>query len=251
MPLQLERRDELPNGKVTVKAYKTTLATAKGTSYGRVQSPSNRVSLSNLSALIADRNPGIQPAMVSFVARLLHEETVRQLRDGKNVEVLGLGTAYVATKGAMKGLKPSLSDVPKMMLKFRASKETKKQMQGISAKMIVPVEIKPIVNTVIDMKTKKVNEVKIGTVVQIKGKYLRVEGDKHEIGIYFVKATGQKVKISSDNIIRNDPSTIEFILPNSVLAGLYLVEVANQAKTKDAFSNNLRVGVSEFNVEVK
>lgn len=252
MPLQLEKRDELPNGKLTIKAYKNTLATSKGTSYGRVQSPSDRVTLSNLSALIADRNPGIQPAMVSFVGRLLHEETVRQLRDGKNVEVLGIGTAYVATKGSMKGLNPSLSDVPKMILKFRTSKEVKKQMLGMSAKLVVPIEVKPIINTVIDMKSKKVNEIKNGSIIQIKGKNLRVEGNStNNIGISLINGSGSRVNITVDSIIRNEPSTLEVVLPPSISVGFYFVEVRTQTKLKDGFSNTLKVGVSDFKIEVK
>ena len=247
MPLQLAKPDELPSGKLTIKAYKNTLSNARGTSYGRVQSPTDRINISNLSALIADRNPGIQPGMVSFVARLLHEETIRQLRDGKNVEVLGLGTAYVSTKG----LKPGVADVPKITLKFKTSKDAKKLMQGISAKLVVPMEVKPIINTVIDMKTKKESEIKVGTVVQVKGKKLRVEGNKSEVGLFLIKGDGSKMNIPPANIIRNEPSTLEFILPNSITPGFYLVQVANQAKVKDTFSNTVRVGISEFKIEVK
>ena len=251
MPLQLGKPDELPSGKLTVKAYKNTLTTAKGTSYGRVQAPSDRVNISNLSALIADRNAGIQPGMVAFVARLLHEETVRQLRDGKSVEVLGLGTVFVSTKGALKGDKPGLADVPKMTLKFRAAKETKKLMQGISAQLVIPVEVKPVINTVIDMKTKKENELKTGTVVQIKGKKLRVEGNKTEVGLALIKNDGTKINIPTANIIRNYPSTLEFILPTTITPSFYLIQVTNQGKVKDVFSNNVRVGTSDFKIEIK
>jgi len=251
MSLQLEKKDALPNGKLIVNAYRNSLPSAQGTSFGRIQSPSNRVTISNLSALIADRNPGIQPAMVAFVARLLHEETLRQLRDGKSVEVLGLGTAFIATKGSMKGLKPGLADVPKIILKFKASQGAKTHLQGISAKAVVAVEVKPVINTVIDMKTKKVNELKSGTVVQIKGYKLRVEGNKPEVGLYLVKSDGTKIKIQQDNIIRNEPSTLEFILPNTATPAFYTIEVRNQSKSKDVFSNNLRVGISEFKIEVK
>lgn len=251
MALQLEKSDSLPNGRLAIKAYKNNLTTAKGTSFGRVEAPSNRVNISNLAALITDRNAGIQPGMVSFVARLLHEETVRQLREGKNVEVLGLGTVFVATKGSMKGLKPGVADVPKMTLRFRSAKEIRKIVQSISAGSVTPVEIKPEINVVYDMKTKKVNEVKQGSVMQIKGKKLRVEGNSADIGLYLVKSDGSKLKIPADHIIRNDPSTLEVILPASIPAVSYLVRIVNQGKVKNVFSNTIREGVSDFKIEIK
>lgn len=251
MALQLEKRDELPRGRLTVKAYKNPLPSAQGTSYGRVQSPSDRVNLSNLTASIADRNPGIQPAMISFVARLLHEEIVRQLREGKNVEILGLGTAYVATKGSMKGLNPNVADVPKMTLKFKTSQGIKQQMQGMSAQLLVPVQVKPVINTVFDLKLKKMNETKGGSIIQIKGKHLRVEGNKNEVGLFLIKSDGAKAKMPVDSILRNDPSTLLVSLPQNLAQGQYFIEVVNQSKIKDKFSNSVRVGVSEFRIEVK
>lgn len=122
---------------------------------------------------------GIEPGMISYVARLLPEETMRQLKMGRNVEALGLGTLYVGTKGRIKGDKPSLSDLPKFVIKFRNAKETIKALENIKAGDVSAIENKPIISIIEDMVTKAQNtELKKGTVVRLKGKKLKIEGDK-------------------------------------------------------------------------
>lgn len=254
MPLQLEKSDTMPISQLTIKAYKNYLG-ASGvmeSSFGKVQAPSARVNISNLSALIADRNSGVEPAMISFVARLLHEETMRQLHAGKSVEVLGLGTVYVATKGAMKGLKPSLADVPKMVLKFKPSKIAKAKIRNIDSCLVVPVTITPVINLIEDLMTKDITGViKKGSAIKIKGKRLRVEGNKSEVGLFFVRDDGERFKIDINAIIRNEPATLEAILPTQIDIGTYTVEVVNQGKFKDTFSKNIRRGSSTFTVRVE
>ena len=254
MPLQLERPDTMPISQLTIKAYKNnlTLPNATDSSYGRIQSPSARINISNLSALIADRHSGVEPAMISFVARLLHEETMRQLNEGKSVEVLGLGTVYITTKGSMKGHNPSIDDVPKMVIKFKPSKEAKAKIKNIDGCLIVPITISPIINMVEDMKTKDTTGlIKKGSIIKITGKRLRVEGNKNEVGLFFIKDTGERIKINNALIIRNEPATLEVILPTDLNIGSYTIEIVNQGRFKNTFSKTIRKGVSTFSIKVE
>jgi len=254
MPLQLEKPDNMPVSQLTIKAYKNYLKKVDSTdsSFGKVQAPSTRINISNLSALIADRHSGVEPAMISFVARLLHEETMRQLNEGKSVEVLGLGTVYITTKGSMKGLKPSIADVPKMVLKFRPSKEAKAKIKNIDGCLIVPITIVPVINIVEDMKTKDTTgNIKKGSVIKITGKRLRVEGNDSSVGLFFVKDSGTRINVDKSLIIRNEPATLEVILPSDLEVGTYTIEVVNQGRFKDEFSRTIRKGVSEFTVKVE
>lgn len=244
MPLQLEKGDKVPISEITINAFKNNFDKSGNSSYGRVRSNSRRVTITNLAAVISDRHVGIEPGMISYVARLLHEETMRQLKMGRNVEALGLGTLYVGTKGRIKGDKPSLSDLPKFVIKFRNAKETIKALENIKAGDVSAIENKPIISIIEDMVTKAQNtELKKGTVVRLKGKKLKIEGDKPTCGLYLYKEGGTFEKVDAGNIIRNEPSCIEFILPSTVQVGsLYSIKVRNQGKTRKGFTKAVREG---------
>lgn len=252
MPLQLEKGDVKPISDIRINAYKNHFDKSGCSSFGRVQSPTKRITVANLAALIADRHSGVEPGMISFVARLLHEETMRQLHEGKSVEALGLGTVYVGTKGSIKGENPSLMNAPKFVIKFKASKGATLNLKDIKAGSITPISSLPIINLIEDMKTKKINtELKKGTVAKITGKRLRIEGIDSNIGIFFCKDDGSLVKVDKNDILRNDPSCLEFVLPNSLVVGtVYSIKIRNQAKIKTGFSKTLREGESDFTIKV-
>lgn len=252
MPLQLEKGDVKPVSDISINAYKNYFDKKGSSSYGRVKAPTKRITIANLSALIADRHSGVEPGMIAFVARLLHEETMRQLHEGKSVEALGLGTVYIGTKGSMKGDNPNLAEAPKFVIKFKASQGLKFNLKDLKVGSITAVSNLPIINLIEDMKTKKVNtELKKGTIVKLTGKRLRVEGSHGDVGIYLVKDDGGFVKVEANDILRNEPSCIEFILPSLALAGSsYSVTIKNQARVKNGFAKTLREGNSGFTVKV-
>ncbi|MGP1439678.1 MAG: DUF4469 domain-containing protein [Treponema sp.] len=252
MPLQLERGDEKPISDIRINSYKNYLDKKGSSSFGRVQSPTKRINIANLAALIADRHSGIEPGMISYVARLLHEETMRQLHEGKSVEALGLGTVYVGTKGSMKGENPSVADVPKFVVKFRTSKGLKLNLKDIKAGSVTNIDSVPVINVIEDMRTKKTDsEVKKGTIVKLTGKRLRVEGVDSSVGLYLDKGDGVATKVDKADILRNEPSCIEFILPSGLLVGTsYAIKIKNQAKVKNGFSKRVREGVSGVDIKV-
>ena len=252
MSLQLEKGDKTPISSVTLNALKNNLDKTGKTSYGRVRSNSKRITIANLAAVISERHVGIEPGMITYVARLLHEETMRQLKSGRSVEALGLGTVYVGTKGSMKGDNPSLSDVPKFVVKFRNAKETVKALENIKVGDVTPIVLVPVINIIEDLITHKENsELKKDTIVKITGKRLRIEGNNIDCGIYFSKEDGSFVKVNKTAIIRNEPSCLEFILPSGLVAGsLYSIVIKNQNRNKKGFSKNLRVGTSEDEIKI-
>ena len=252
MPLQLEKGDKSPVSSMIVNAFKNNFDKSGKSSYGRVRSNSKRVSIANLAAIIAERHVGIEPGMISYVARLLHEETMRQLKIGRSVEALGLGTMYIGTQGSMKGENPSIADVPKFVVKFRNAKETLKALESIKVDNVTVIDGNPIINIIEDMKTKKQNtELKKDTIVRLIGKKLRIEGSHTTCGLYLNKEDGSFTKVDITNIIRNEPSCLEFILPTGLQVGaLYTITIKNQGRVKGGFSKNLRVGTSTNSIKI-
>ncbi|MGP1438940.1 MAG: DUF4469 domain-containing protein [Treponema sp.] len=252
MALELEKINEKPIAEIRINSYKNNFDKTEATSFGRVEKPSKRVTVANLVALIADRHVGVEPGMIGFVARLLNEEIMRQLEEGKSVEALGLGTVYVGIRGTMKGQQPSIADVPNFVIKFRPAKTTKMKLKNIKPGSITPIKNVPVINLIEDMKTKKHDsDLKAGTIVRLCGKRLRVEGTNSEVGLYLIKEDNSTVKVDKADIIRNEPSTLEFILPSTVKPGsFYSIVIKNQGKVKDGFSKTLRVGTSQSDVKI-
>lgn len=253
MSLQLEKGNELAKSKLRVTAYQNPFSKDGPTSYGRVQSPSERVTASNLVASLATRNLGIDPGLILYVAKLLQEETVRQLQEGKSVEVLGLGTAYITTKGSMKGLNPNLEDVPRMQLKFRPAKEVTKTIKLVKVGSISVAELLPEINMIIDKKTGIIDgDVKKGTILQIKGKRLKIEGENNnQIGISFVKDTGEKTRIPVEEVVLNEPSTLLFQAPTSLTPGNYTLEIKTQKKYGEGrYAKTIKTAVSKHDFKV-
>ena len=64
-----------------------------------------------------------------------------------------------------------------------------------------------------------------------------------QLGLYLYKEGGTFEKVDAGNIIRNEPSCIEFILPSTVQVGsLYSIKVRNQGKTRNGFTKAVREG---------
>ena len=256
MALQLEKGDEMVKSKVRVTAYQNHLVKNGTASYGRVQAPSERVNVSNLVASLATRNLGIDPGILHYAAKLFHEEIMRQLEEGKSVEVLGIGTAYISTKGGMKGLNPNLADVPKMTLRFKPAKEIKKKLKLIKVDSVDEAKILPEINSIEDKRTGIIDgDVKKGSVLKVKGRRLRVESDgnpTHKVGIYCVRDTGEKKIVPQENIYVNEPTTLLFLLPNDVTVGAsYTLEVITQKKYGDGkYAKTAKTGVSKHSFKI-
>ena len=94
---------QIPEHRVSMVLYKNRFDKTGESFYGRVHRSNKTLSLENLISLIDERDTGISAHLVQHSAQLLHEEIMRQLRQGKAVNVLGIGTFYLAADGIVKG----------------------------------------------------------------------------------------------------------------------------------------------------
>lgn len=74
------------------------------------------------------------------------------------------------------------------------------------------------------------------------GAYLRIVGDNEAVGISFRNtATDEVVKVGSDMFSTNDPGTLIFIVPTSLVDGTYELTITNQyMKGKNALRKSPR-----------
>ena len=242
MPLQLEKADVIPKGQLVIKAYKNALRGQEGSTYAKVQPLTDTITMSNLTALIAERNPGIEPALVHLVARIANKEIKQQVALGKKVEIMGIGTAYLGLSKGIKKLNPSIEDIPPVALKFKTSRLMKSYLKGITVKSVYLEEYKPEIKEVIDLDRKTKFDIKKGNIVQLKGKNLKVEGNLTEVGLFIIVESGGFFKISPNELLRNENGCIEFIMDKGNSSTNIKILIKKQRKYKTKYSTNLVEG---------
>jgi hypothetical protein len=67
----------------------------------------------------------------------------------------------------------------------------------------------------------------LGFVLQIKGVNIKIVGDDPTCGVYLSSAAGD-VKLAPENIVHNDPKSIEAILSSGLVAGTYNLRITTQ-----------------------
>ena len=77
----------------------------------------NTASFKNILSEIAEDNKGMDPYMLQFAAILMQKKILKLLEQGKAVNVLDLGTMYIAMKCNAKG-KSDVSDNGNFYIKF-------------------------------------------------------------------------------------------------------------------------------------
>ena len=86
-----------------------------GTYYARVSR--NTATFNNIISEIADENKGLDPHLLQYSAILIQKKILKMLEQGKAVNILDLGTMYIAMKCNAKG-KSDVSSNGKFCIKF-------------------------------------------------------------------------------------------------------------------------------------
>ena len=150
---------QIPEHRVSMVLYKNRFDKTGESFYGRVHRSNKTLSLENLISLIDERDTGISAHLVQHSAQLLHEEIMRQLRQGKAVNVLGIGTFYLAADGIVKGKNPVPADAPPLCLRFTPSAEVNKSLKKLSVSLVVQSQHDPQIDAVRDLFSQKDNEI--------------------------------------------------------------------------------------------
>lgn len=215
-------------GSLDVTLYANT--NGKEGFYARVSR--RTVTLENLIADIAHSNSGVSQLMVQHIASLLQDEIVRLLGLGFSVNLLELGTLYLAAEGSINGT--SLSDIPPLTVHFTPSDLIKQKAAAMKVEHVLLGNGNPRIVRVEDTFNKNsetaVNTISVNRVARIVGARLKMaraeEGDGTFApgnGVYIVPvlADGSADKDESNwqevsVIAKNKPSTIEFYVPESL-----------------------------------
>lgn len=208
---------------LSVTLYDSALV-KEGEHVGRVTR--NTVSLENLIAEISEDNTGLDPFVVQHSAILLQQQMLKMLRQGKGVNILDLGTMYIALKGTVKGDKPDAADIPELMIKFTPSALANEALENIVIDKIVFSESSPQIDVIIDLWTGVENQyITPGKMCSIRGSKLKLGGDEYSLKFIPLDENGEEDLAASDvpvdikRISKNTNGMLEFFIPEELADG--------------------------------
>ena len=188
--------------------------------------PRDKVNLDNIVSDIAAGYPSLDPYVIIHAAELLKSQILKYLQQGKAVDVLELGTMYLAAKGTVGKDNPQVSDLPGISLKFTPSSAAKEAVSALSANSFMVSDPAPQISAVTSLYDGNTD----GTLyqsypVRLTGGKLKVDVDNEDSGIFFVPVTSAGtpsteentwIEVDTDYLPRNTASTLEFYIPSSV-----------------------------------
>ena len=240
---------QTPEHRVSMVLYKNRFDKTGESFYGRVHRSNKTLSLENLISLIDERDTGISAHLVQHSAQLLHEEIMRQLKQGKAVNVLGIGTFYLAADGIVKGKNPTPADAPPLCLRFTPSAEVNKSLKKLSVSLVVQSQHDPQIDAVRDLFSQKDNEIiTYGKSLRVSGNRIRILGTLEDCGIYCVPQDGSEpIKVKEEHIFTNTPSLVEFFVPSELEKDTqYAIRICTQFSSGKITVKELRTTETDF-----
>ena len=163
----------------------------------------------------------ISPESMEHAVDLFLKEMGYQLCDGFAVNT-GWFTATPTIRGVFRAPTETFDrDRHHILMQFTQGDLMRREISNVEIEVLGQASESLAILQVKDKKTGKVNdEITPG---------LKVAGDKPEVGVTLVKvADGSRMIIGTDDLIVNNPSELLILLPTTLAAGKYRLEVATQ-----------------------
>ena len=215
-----------------------------GTYYATVSR--NTATFKNLLSEIAEDNKGMDPYMLQFAAILMQKKILKMLEQGKAVNVLDLGTLYIAVRGSAKG-KSDVTGNGEFCIKFSPTPLANEALSKLGVDKVVYADGSPEITGILDLSPEPEEKVlKKGSPCRIRGSRLKIGGEKS--GVYFVpvgedgKMVQDEVKwilVDEGAIFRNMPSELNFIVPAAIEEGDYRIVIRTSYLSKDKSRKSL------------
>lgn len=212
----------------------------------------NTATFKNILSEIAEDNKGMDPFMLQFAAILIQKKILKMLEQGKAVNVLDLGTMYIAMKCNAKG-KSDVSESGNFYIKFTPTPLANEAIASLSVDKIVYADGSPEITTITDLSdTESEGKLTKGKPCRITGSRLKLGGENW--GIYFapVDSEGnlnsdesQWIKTDESSLFRNKPSELNFFVPDSLSEGSWQIVLRTTYLGKDKSRKSMLETVSD------
>lgn len=212
----------------------------------------NTATFKNILSEIAEDNKGMDPFMLQFAAILIQKKILKMLEQGKAVNVLDLGTMYIAMKCNAKG-KSDVSESGNFYIKFTPTPLANEAIASLSVDKIVYADGRPEITEITDLSdVESKNTLTKGKPCRITGSRLKLGGENW--GIYFapVDSEGnlnydesQWIKTNESSLFRNKPSELNFFVPDSLSEGSWKIVLRTTYLGKDKSRKSMLETVSD------
>ena len=212
--------------------------TKDGTYYATVSR--NTATFKNILSEIAEDNKGMDPFMLQFAAILIQKKILKMLEQGKAVNVLDLGTMYIAMKCNAKG-KSDVTGNGNFYIKFTPSALANEAISSLGVDKIVYADGSPEITVTTDLSTgKEDGTLSAGKPCRIRGGRLKIGGDGS--GLFFapVDSDGKMntdestwSTVESTAVFRNKPTELNFFVPAALTSGGYKMVLRTAYLSKD------------------
>lgn len=187
----------------------------------------NTASFKNILSEIAEDNKGVDPYMLQFAAILLQKKMLKMLEQGKAVNVLDLGTLYIAMRCKAKG-KSEVPEKGNFYVKFAPTELANKAIASLSVDKVVYADGSPEIISVTDLSNNEPHSVTSGKPCRVTGGRLKVGGENGGIWFMPVDEDGKRtddeskwVQVERSALFRNKPSELNFFAPKTLTSGRY------------------------------
>jgi len=161
----------------------------------------------------------IKPESMYHASELLLAEMCYRLCDGFSIN-MGWFTAYAGVHGTFTSKVDAYDpERHKILFEFHQGYLLRKEMEGIKVDILGMADSGPFIAQVVDVRTGSVNnELTRGRNLIITGTKLKIAGEDASVGIFFTSGVAgvAEVQVPSWDIVRNDPSELTIIIPESL-----------------------------------
>ena len=212
----------------------------------------NTATFKNILSEIAEDNKGMDPFMLQFAAILIQKKILKMLEQGKAVNILDLGTMYIAMRCNAKGRK-DVSETGNFYIKFTPTTLVNEAISSLSVDKIVYADGSPEISAITDLANIEAKgSLTKGNPCRLSGIRLKLGGEG--CGIYFapvdlnekmVNDESAWTKIGESAVFRNKPTELNFFVPDSLAEGKYKIVLRTAYLGKNKSRKTVAEAVSD------
>lgn len=148
----------------------------------------------------------------------------------------GVFYAYPSVSGVWRGTSDTFDEKRhKAGINFQPNAALRESLKSVGTEVLGMASVGPVISTVTDHWSGEVNTLLTpGEDAVVKGRNLRIEGDKEGVGIRFVRVDNDTTTpVEMRRLTVNNPSTLQFRIP-ALTAGDYWLEITTQYSNGNA-----------------
>ena len=180
----------------------------------------NVANFRNILSEIAEDNKGMDPFMLQFAAILIQKKILKLLEQGKAVNVLDLGTLYIAAKCSAQTKSEAAANA-EFCIKFTPTALTEKAIGSLSLDKVVFADSSPEITGIETLsEAEDKSKLAAGQPAKITGARLKIGGE--ESGVFFAPCdesggieTDETLwkQVPASQLFRNKPTELNFFVP--------------------------------------